>query len=436
MLVNLLIAIMKKEHIWLGLWYILIAFPIFYSNAFAQTYKYFHIYDVAHSCYLAAGASYDGHVYHLRADNLGDNAQWRFVAADSGYYYLVDRRHGAALSITGQITTYTGDARCQWRAEPATTVGAYWFKNRQNGLAVVGGDVYDGKIYIQAPGERRNAQWVLRLVEDGTIGPDFYVTKQELLKIDLDTNAVNRIEVPPLFAVNQVVTNGTSVEQTTSIEARKTETTTESWEFSKSVSISVAISVKSGVTVSGVAEVSSEVTTTYQESYTWTNKVEISKTTEYLWTIPVTVPANNAVRVTAMIKKYTTQVPFNAIVRSTYGDGTVETDTVHGTWYGVEYITGAVTFEDVSAIHEKPTTFVDRPVLHSAWKNHAIVIDACALGEYHLGIYDVVGRLKSFSSGFADKPFTTSYRIDCAGTYIVRLITNGHVYQESILAIR
>lgn len=300
----------------------------------------------------------------------------------------------------------------------------------------MGGDVYDGDIYLQAPGQRRNAQWVLKLVEDGTNGPAFYVTKQELLGIELDTSAVERLEVPPLFAVDQVVTNGTSVEQTTSIEARKTETTTESWEFSRSVSISVAISVQSGVTVSGVAEVSSEVTTTYQESYTWTDKVEISKTTEYLWTIPTTVPANSAVRVTAMIKKYTTQVPFNAIVRSTYGDGTVETDTVHGTWYGVEYITGAVTFEDVSAIHGKPMTFVDRPVLHSAWNNHAIVIDACALGEYQLAIYDAVGRLTSVSCGFADKPFTTSYRIDCAGAYIVRLITNGHVYQERILAIR
>lgn len=427
---------MKNEHIWSGLWYILIAFPMSYSGAFAQAYKYFHIYDVAHSCYLAAGASYDGHVYHLREDNLGDNAQWRFVEADSGYYYLVDRRHGAALSITGQITAYTDDARCQWKAEPATTVGTYWFKNRENGLAVVGGDVYDGKIYIQAPGERRNAQWVLRLVEDGTIGPAFYVTKQELLKIDLDTNAVNRIEVPPLFAVDQVVTNSTSAEQTTSIEARKTETTTESWEFNKTVSISVAISVQSGVTVKGVAEVSSEVTTTYQESYSWTNKVEISKTTEYLWTIPVTVPAKDSVRVRAMVKKYTTQVPFNAIVRSTYGDGTVETDTVQGTWYGVEYITGAVTFEDITAIHERPIAGRSRPVLECAWKDHAIVIDAWPVGEYQLGIYDAAGRLESVSSGFADKSFTTSYRIDCAGAYVVRLITNGHVYQAHILAIR
>ena len=420
---------------------------MFHTSAFAQTYKYFNIYDVAHSCYLAAGASYAGCVYHIKADNLGDNAQWRFEAADSGYYYLVDRRHGAAMASdiegglapisqgAGHIQAYTGKTSCQWRAEKATTVGAYWLKDRKYGLAIVSGDVYDGNIYIQAPGERRNAQWVLKLVEDGTIGPDFYVTKQELLEIELDTNTVNRIEVPPLFAVNQVVTNGTSVEQTTSIEARKTETTTESWEFNKSVSISVAIAVKSGVTVSGVAEVSSEVTTTYEQSYSWTNKVEISKMTEYLWTIPVTVPANSAVRVTAMIKKYTTQVPFNAIVRSTYGDGAVKTDTVQGTWYGVEYITGAVSFEDVSAIHDRPIAHRERPVLRVSCKNYIIVIDACALGEYQLGIYDAVGRLKSVSTGFAYKPFTTSYRMDCAGFFIVRLITNGNVYQERILAI-
>jgi hypothetical protein len=101
----------------------------------AQTYKYFQIFDVAHQCYVGAGKSYDGSVYEYPANDLGDYTQWRFEPADSGYYYLVDRRHGAALSsdyvysvivtkAPGHVRDYQDKKYCAWKAESATTIGA------------------------------------------------------------------------------------------------------------------------------------------------------------------------------------------------------------------------------------------------------------------------------------------------------------------------
>ena len=407
------------------------------SGTNAQTYKYFQIHDVAHNCYVGAGKSYDGTLYHYKDNDLGDYTQWRFEPADSGYYYIVDRRHGGAMSSDfvnfvivykhpGHVKDYSGKNYCQWRAEQATTVGAYWLKDMKYGLSIIGGDTYDGNIYIQAPGERRNAQWVLELVQDGDIGPDFFVVKQELLKLTLDTNVIERVEVAPLFAIDQIVSNNTSVEQVTSIEARKTETTTESWEFSKSITVSVAVTVQSGVSVKGVAEVSTSIETTYEESYSWTNAVEISKETEYLWTIPVTVPPHSSVQVTATIRKFTTQIPFTAVIKSTLGDETTQTDTVSGTWYGVDYLTGSVSYQEITAIEEYKLYPNEQPGLSVINRESSIFINVFPCGDYQLGIYDLQGRsIQPQYSGISSEPFEIEFKPDLKGSVYRETIYRG-----------
>jgi hypothetical protein len=410
----------------------------------AQTYKYFQIHDVAHNCYVGAGKSYDGTLYHYKDNDLGDHTQWRFESADSGYYYIVDRRHGAAMSsdyfiinkYPGHLTTYKGYTNCMWRAEQATTIGAYWLKDKKYGLSIVGGDTYNGHIYIQSPGERRNAQWVLELVQNGDIGPDFYVVKQELLELTLDTNVIQRIEVAPLFAIDQIVSNNTSAEQNTSIEARKTETTTESWEFSKSITVSVAVSVQSSVGVKGIAEVSTSIETTYEESYSWTNAVEISKETEYLWTIPVIVPAHSSVQVTATIRKFTTQVPFTAVLKSTLGDGTTREDTVPGTWYGVDYLTGSVSYEELTGIEEKQLYPHEQPGLSVITRVSGVFINVFPCGDYQLSVYDMQGRsILPVYSGKSYEPFEVKLNPDMKGVYVLRLITGGKEYSQKAILI-
>lgn len=418
------------------------------SHTNAQTYKYFQIRDVAHNCYVGASKSYDGTLYHYKDNDLGDHTQWRFEPADSGYYYLVDRRHGRAMSsdyddglikvyqAPGHIQEFAGKSNCEWRAERTTTIGAYWLKDMKYNLSIIGGDTYDGHIYIQAPGDRRNAQWILELVQNGDIGPDFYVVEQDLLKLTLDTNVIERIEVAPLFAIDQVVNNNTSAEQVTSIEARKTETTTESWEFSKSISVSVAVTVQSGVSVKGVAEVSTSVTTTYEESYSWTNAVEISRETEYLWTIPVTVPPHSSVQVTATIRKFTTQVPFTAIIRSTLGDETTRTDTVSGTWYGVDYLTGSVSYEELAGIEEKQFNPIE-PGISVLNRESSIFINIFPCGDYLFSIYDLQGRsMTQLYSGKSSEPFIIRFEPARKGAYVARLITGGIVYSKKIIILQ
>ena len=429
----------------------------FSSITLCQTYKYFQIFDAAHKCYIGAGKSYDGNLYHYRNNDLGDYTQWRFEpASDSGYYYIVDRRHGRAMSSDyeyvvivpqrpGHILNYNSRNNCKWRAEQATTIGSYWLKDQKYGLAVIAGDEYDGDVYIQNPGERLNAQWVLQLVQAGDIGPAFYVVDQDLLSISLDTSAVNRVEVAPLFAIDQTVNNNTSTDQSTSIEARKTETTTESWEFTKSITVSVAVTVQSGVSVKGVVEVSSTVQTTYEESYSWTNAVEISKETEYLWSIPVNVPAHTSVRVTATIKKYTTHIPFTAVIQSTMGNGTTRIDTIAGTWYGVDYLTGSVDYQDITGIlssnGELPTEYYLSPAYPNPFNPSTNISFSLPERAYvSLKLFDVTGRevaaivSEQMSAGSHSRTWNAAGM--SSGVYFYRLQAGSYVETKKLILLR
>jgi hypothetical protein len=427
----------------------------FSAAAEAQTYKYFQIFEVAHSCCLGAGKSYDGSVYEYKSDDLGDYTQWRFERADSGHYYIVDRRHGAALSsdysslisrVPGHLRSYNGKSNCMWKAEKATTVGAHWLKDSKYGLALVAGDQYDGHVYLQAPGERRNAQWVVQLVQAGDIGPDFYVANQQLLSLTLDTTvARNRLEVAPLFAVDQVVSNNTDVEQTTSIDVRKSETTTEKYSFTKSVKVSVAITIESSVSVRGVAEVSSTVQTTYEESYSWTTEVEKSRTSEYVWTIPVTVSPHSAVKVTGTIRKFTLSLPFTAVIRSTLGDGTTRTDTIPGTWDGVDYLTGSIQYQQITDIQN---TVGGLPVEYRLYPAYPNPFNPSTIIKYELpkssnvslSLYDILGREVSVlvngrkDAGVHEVKFHASGF--SSGLYFYRLKAGGFVETKKLVLVR
>ncbi|MBN1422174.1 MAG: ETX/MTX2 family pore-forming toxin [Planctomycetes bacterium] len=321
----------------------------------AASYKYFRIYDAAHTCYLASGASFDGNIYHLRESELGDHASWRFEPAGDGYYYIIDRRHGGALcggdTYDGQtyaVLDHANRLNAQWKAVEGSVLGAFFFFDRKHDRALVAGDTYNGDVYHQVPGDRTNAQWILRMIADGDEGPHFYVIEQRLLGLDMHDDLATRLETPPLFVIGgQRIQNDTSVQQTFTISRSKTDITKEAWSFSRAVKVGIHQSFEVSASVEGIVDAKTKTEFSYEETNEWGKSGSSTTEHQISWEIPVVVPPRTVIAVDGIVSRFETEVPFTASIRTTFADGTQSVDDVDGTWSGVEYVTGSVTYSEI-----------------------------------------------------------------------------------------
>lgn len=353
------------------------------------TDKYFRLHDMAHGCYLAAGASYDGDTYHLRENELGDHASWRFLDAGDGYYYLVDRRHGAGLcggdTYDGDVyalTNYGTRDNARWRAVPGQTWGTVILYDKKHNKAVIGGNTYDHRIYHQDPGTRLNAEWVLTMVADGDSGPDFYVAGQELLSLEMHSDLADRLNRPPLFVIDgEKVTNNTGVTQQMTITKSKTETVIETWSFSETITWGVSQTFEVSGSVEGVVDLKSSTTFSFSKTNGWTKGGQASTEHQMTWEIPVSVPPYRVVQVDGIVEKYEATVPFTALINTVLGSGRSRVDTVEGTWKGVELVTGEITFTDVTGIRY-PRRVTPMPDLGAGLPVTVYRVDGNRLGRF------------------------------------------------------
>ena len=383
------------------LYFILFAFITLTTRIYPQTYKYFFINDGRCKC-DTTGCTDGGRIVagdqftwldHL--DYTTDRAQWCFVPTDCvGCYGIQDRYKGSYLydwpdpppimgvpsSCTIQFTPppdrkLEDYPRILWRIEPVDYAGRFRLQNMgtEYYLLAPGGIGEGNNNYVLVtnnPGNRSDATWWLQLAHggEGDIGPDFYVVKQELLDITLDRAGATSIDQAPLFAIDQVLNNNTDYEQTSQIEARKTEIVTETWEFQSSVTVGLAMSMEVSGGVPGVVTASAKTEVSMSASFSYTNGISITRESEYVWTIPVTIPGNKSVRVTATIGRKKSDVPFSAVVATTLGDNNTRIDTVNGKWKGIDYLTGEVNYEIVTDIQEMH--YRENPISFELFNNY------------------------------------------------------------------
>ncbi len=313
-----------------------------------MTYKYFFLKDAAHDRYLVAGSKYDGNVYH-HADSFDDNAQWRFEdTGDGSSYYIIDRRHGKALiagdSYDGHL--YHQDpaerANAKWIVTKGSVPGSFIIKDSKHQKAVTAGDKADGYMYSQDPGDRRNAQWQLGLATDGDIGPNFYIVKQELIGLELETGLAQVLQQPDLVA-KATIRNGSNVEQLCQFNKKTTDIDTEAWNFETSVTLGViqTVTASAKADFAGIsASTESKTEWKFESTMKWGKSVSrtVQKTIE--WDMPLKVSANSTLDMVATIKKDKRTIPFVATIKLTMGNGDTEEEKVRGTWQGVEYLAG------------------------------------------------------------------------------------------------
>ncbi|WP_232662524.1 ETX/MTX2 family pore-forming toxin [Pseudonocardia sp. TRM90224] len=337
-----------------------------------MTDRYFHIVDKAHGRCVVAGEvfttrrGYSGPdpsvpvdemppVYHQPHENR-DPAQWRFVDAGDGHYYVLDRRHGCALGAGERYDEriyhyrdYEGRPHCRWKAA-TTAPGMFHLVDAKHGKALAAGDTADGRLYHQEPGERRNALWSIELANDGTAGPTFYVVDQQLVSgPTYDRLRSQRHDMPPLFVLDVTVRNDSDTDQDLtlqqSIADRSAETVTT--QVSASLQLLYSSEVELGM-FAAAAKAKIEVSAKY--AFTYSNAVMREVVTTLELGVPVKVPAGAAVRVRGEISRCAAKVPFTFTVRRTLGDGSTVDEQENGTWQGVEYLTGGFSFTDPDAV--------------------------------------------------------------------------------------
>ncbi len=331
---------------------------------FAQEYSYFHIRDLRHGAYLAAGVKYDGALYHLKKDSAGklpETAEWRFEDAGKingkQYYYIVDRLHDSAIMAgdnkdgdTYSQKNYHRKKFAMWTATEKRFEDGQIpviFTDAKHGLDLVAGRNHDGEIYHQTAKEYKNAKWVLELNSEGDVGtgPDFYVVKQRLASLKFHTDVVAAIKHPPTLTLESAESNDSDVTQSYTVRKTVEHSAEESWSFRRAVKVSLyqELSVSSGFAGSG--EVKSKTTFGLEVDQEWVKSDKRTTKNTLMWSIPVVAPPHSRVSVNAVIKILKRDVTFTATIENTMGNGEVKETTINGEWSGVQYVTGEINID-------------------------------------------------------------------------------------------
>jgi len=135
--------------------------------------KFAYLRDCKHLEAIAAGNTYDGHIYH-QIDGVRLNCQWYLVFAENAngidYYYLYDRKHNKALVAGDNYDNRVyhqdpaGRLNAQWMFTPGTFPDSWLIKDRKHGKCLAAGDINDNNTYHQAPNGRANAHWTIEVV--------------------------------------------------------------------------------------------------------------------------------------------------------------------------------------------------------------------------------------------------------------------------------
>lgn len=124
-----------------------------------------------------------------------------------------------------------------------------------------------------------------------------------------------------------VHTNGTTVQQSTTISNSKTVTETRGW----SSSVGVKVTVSAGVGIPLVAD--GKITVEGNAQFTWNGSTTSSRI--YSWSQPVLVPPKSKVTADILVTKWNVAVPFTLPGTFVYRSGTRAAGSVGGTYNGV-----------------------------------------------------------------------------------------------------
>lgn len=174
------------------------------------------------------------------------------------------------------------------------------------------------------------SDWYRQSHKTLTINSEKY--EQEIKDIVYATDQAKVIDTPPYAIKNHIVQNQNSGIATMTAKLETTQTKTNSWQFSSSLSISAKTEVKAGLPFLVEQKIEIGIETTF--GYSKENSFSESRTSSL--EVGVSVPANSQCKVTLQGRKYTSDVPFKARLERKYRNGVIKSTSLYGTYKGVE----------------------------------------------------------------------------------------------------
>jgi hypothetical protein len=329
---------------------------VFSVSVVSQAYAYLKIEDSQKTpVALIAGDRDDGRLYHLELKDR-DNGKWMFQPAGDGYYYIIDVRHGKAISAgdedDGKIYHLVPEGRdnAKWKLVEKGDNKFQLIDKKWGKALIAGDDPSDINIYHQAPGLRSNAIWNLTIIDGlGTRpAPKEIVIKEKFLSIkyDVDEKVKDNNSRGTTSTLSAKYTNNTSVAQSQTLAEQTQFTESESWESTEEIATEVWAKVEAEVGWKG-SGVNASVSVETGFKTTITNQKKKSNSATYQSTVGfttnTTIPAGKTTVCSQLVTREKASIPYVVTVLRTFGDGSTTTKTVPGTWTGTTFARSEVT---------------------------------------------------------------------------------------------
>jgi len=335
----------------------------------AQSFASITMEDLAHGKAVVAGDNNDGNLYHHKPNinqqdsesSIKDNAMWMFEPAGQengvNYYYIIDRRHGAALvggdnydgNVYHQNPNYRDNAK--WQLLPVSgQEGYFYIIDKKHGYALVAGNSYDGYLYHQSANSRSNAKWLLTIVEGHGIkpAPRELLLNQEVIDIKYHVGDKQYVPGgrPDVIIISDTEENRSSVDGTYRFSETETKRTTDTYTITNETSHSLTLKLgtqfgynsgpNGGFFINASIGIDNEWTTKRGETKSNTIEKTFSFTAEKVHPLP----ACTKVKYQKKFEGQVATIPFTMHVKRTYGDMSTKVEYVNGKWEGVEFVEG------------------------------------------------------------------------------------------------
>lgn len=303
---------------------------------------------------LALTAGEDGNVYVETLDYSNPLQSWEYrQARPDGAFAIINKQRslciardanhqGSHLMLVGLDQIAINDLAV-WRHD--TVQGTY---NAINSYAD-----WEQKIGIPGNGPYRDGLQAITWEWDGGADNELWVDVEDArratmrsIRFSIDQGVIE--DQTPLLVDTQKVVNNTGLEQSQTIRFSFIETHSYSFQQERGLTISEEIEFKAGLPLIG----ESKVTIKVEGSWKFSETSQEGETKEVEVEVPLRVAPYSAVQVKLLVLRGQLNVPFEAVVRYDYPDGSFEDKSTSGLFIGVNEFNSYYVIDPLGTIPE------------------------------------------------------------------------------------